>query len=132
MGPSGVWSPLASASEQAKTRPAKAPFGAAGSALHHGIRQGADSIDADIRRPTRQHTDFSTEFFSLKVEKGLTDYLTKLLPRLRTGGLIVAHDSSGQAHLMHDFFRAIVSNPDLETVFVDASRWGMCITRKMR
>jgi hypothetical protein len=23
-------------------------------------------------------------------------------------------------------------NPDLETVFVDASRWGMCITRKMR
>ena len=32
-------------------------------------------IDADIRRPTRQHTDFSTEFFSLKVEKGLTDYL---------------------------------------------------------
>lgn len=32
-------------------------------------------IDADIRRPTRQHTDFSTEFFSLKVDKGLTDYL---------------------------------------------------------
>ena len=32
-------------------------------------------IDADIRRPTRQHTDFSTAFFSLKVEKGLTDYL---------------------------------------------------------
>ena len=32
-------------------------------------------IDADIRRPTRQHTDFSTSFFSLKVEKGLTDYL---------------------------------------------------------
>ena len=32
-------------------------------------------IDADIRRPTKKHTDFSTEFFSLKVEKGLTDYL---------------------------------------------------------
>ena len=32
-------------------------------------------VDADIRRPTHGHTDFSTEFFSLKVEKGLTDYL---------------------------------------------------------
>ncbi len=32
-------------------------------------------IDADIRRPLQKHTDFSTEFFSLKVEKGLTDYL---------------------------------------------------------
>jgi protein-tyrosine kinase len=32
-------------------------------------------IDADIRRQTKQHTDFATEFFSLKVEKGLTDYL---------------------------------------------------------
>jgi non-specific protein-tyrosine kinase len=32
-------------------------------------------IDADIRRPTRQHTDFSTSFFSLKIEKGLSDYL---------------------------------------------------------
>jgi len=32
-------------------------------------------IDADIRRPTTKHTDFSTQFFSLKVEKGLTDYL---------------------------------------------------------
>ena len=65
-------------------------------------------------------------------KEGLTDYLTKLLPRLRPGGLVIAHDSSGQAHLMQDYLRAIVSNPDLETVLVDASRWGMCITRKMR
>lgn len=32
-------------------------------------------IDADIRKPTLQHTAFSTGFFSLDVEKGLTDYL---------------------------------------------------------
>jgi predicted O-methyltransferase YrrM len=65
-------------------------------------------------------------------KEGFTDYLTKLLPRLRPGGLILAHDSSGQAHLMHDYFQAIAAHPDLETVFVDASRWGLCITRKMR
>jgi len=32
-------------------------------------------IDADIRKPTQRHTSFATEFFSLNVEKGLTDYL---------------------------------------------------------
>ena len=32
-------------------------------------------IDADLRKPTKRHTAFSTEFFSLDVEFGLTDYL---------------------------------------------------------
>ena len=32
-------------------------------------------IDADLRKPTRRHTSFSTEFFSIDVEVGLTDYL---------------------------------------------------------
>ncbi len=32
-------------------------------------------IDADLRKPTRRHTAFSTEFFTLDVEVGLTDYL---------------------------------------------------------
>jgi len=65
-------------------------------------------------------------------KEGFTDYLSQLLPRVRGGGLIIAHDSSGQADQMHDYFQAIASNPDLETAFVDASRWGMCITRKMK
>lgn len=65
-------------------------------------------------------------------KEGFTDYLAKLLPLVREGGLIIAHDSSGQAHMMDDYFRAIVENPNLETVLVDASRWGMCITRKMK
>lgn len=65
-------------------------------------------------------------------KEGLTDYLKKLLPLVRPGGLIIAHDSSGQAYMMEDYFQAIAENPDLESVFVDASRWGMCITRKMQ
>jgi non-specific protein-tyrosine kinase len=32
-------------------------------------------IDADLRKPTKHHTSFSTEFFTLDVEVGLTDYL---------------------------------------------------------
>lgn len=62
----------------------------------------------------------------------VTDYLRKLPPLVRKGGLIIAHDSSGQAHMMADYFRAITENRDLETVLVDASRWDMCMTHKMQ
>lgn len=65
-------------------------------------------------------------------KEGFCDYLEKLLPLVRKGGLIIAHDSSGQADMMDDYFKAITENPALESVLVDASRWGMCITRKMR
>lgn len=32
-------------------------------------------IDADLRKPTKRHAAFSTDFFSIDVELGLTDYL---------------------------------------------------------
>jgi non-specific protein-tyrosine kinase len=32
-------------------------------------------VDADLRKPAKRHADFSTDFFSIDVEFGLTDYL---------------------------------------------------------
>jgi non-specific protein-tyrosine kinase len=32
-------------------------------------------VDADLRKPTKRHADFSTDFFSIDVEFGLTEYL---------------------------------------------------------
>lgn len=45
---------------------------------------------------------------------GYTDYLNKLLPLVRPGGLILSHnvDSTGQ-----DFIEAITTDPKLDTVF---------------
>jgi len=65
-------------------------------------------------------------------KEGFTDYLKQLLPLVRTGGLIIAHDSSGESHKMGDYFKAIAANRDLESVFIDPSPWGMVISRKMR
>ena len=87
---------------------------------------------------SQSHGKVAFGFFNIEIDLllldaekgGFTDYLDKLLPLVRAGGLIIAHDSSGQAHMMHDYFQAIASNPDLETAFVDASRWGTYITRK--
>jgi predicted O-methyltransferase YrrM len=97
-----------------------------------GVEDLVTLVEGDAHQ-TIQKLAGPIDVLLLDAEKeGLTDYLTKLLPRVRVGGLILAHDSSGQAHLMHDYFQALASNPDLETVFVDASRWGLCLTRKMR
>jgi len=97
-----------------------------------GVEDLVTLVEGDAHQ-TIQKQAGPIDVLLLDAEKeGLTDYLTKLLPRVRVGGLILAHDSSGQAHMMHDYFRAIAANPDLETVFVDASRWGLCLTRKMR
>jgi predicted O-methyltransferase YrrM len=97
-----------------------------------GVEELVTLVEGDAHG-TIQRLAGPIDLLLLDAEKeGFPDYLTKLLPRLRPGGLILAHDSSGQAHLMHDYFQAITAHPDLETVFVDASRWGLCITRKMR
>ena len=97
-----------------------------------GVEDLVTLVEGDAHETIVRLTE-PIDLLLLDAEKeGFTDYLKKLLPLVRTGGLIIAHDSSGQAHMMEDYFQAIVGNPDLETVFVDASRWGMAITRKMR
>jgi len=97
-----------------------------------GVEDLVTLVEGDAHE-TIQKLAGPIDLLLLDAEKeGFTDYLTKLLPRVRPGGLILAHDSSGQAHLMHDYFQALAAHPDLETVFVDASRWGLCITRKMQ
>jgi caffeoyl-CoA O-methyltransferase len=57
---------------------------------------------------------------------GYTDYLNKLLPLVRPGGLILTHnvDSTGQ-----DFIEAITTNPALDTVF---QVHGLGVTLKKR
>ena len=97
-----------------------------------GVEALVTLVEGDAHETVKKLTG-PIDVVLLDAEKeGFTDYLRKLLPLVRVGGLIIAHDSSGQADQMEDYFQAIVSDPDLETVFVDASRWGMAVTRKMR
>lgn len=59
-------------------------------------------------------------------KEGYIDYLNKLLPLVRPGGLILAHnvDATGQ-----DFIKAITTDPSLETVFQVR---GLSVTLKKR
>ncbi len=64
-------------------------------------------------------------------KQGYLDYFTKLLPLVRPGGLIVAHNMAspppGPA-----FVKAITTNPELETLFVNMESMGLGITLKKR
>ncbi len=63
-------------------------------------------------------------------KEGYNDYLTKLLPKVRPGGLIIAHNiSPGMAD--PKFLAAITTNPDLETIFYQQGG-GVSVTLKKR
>ncbi len=58
---------------------------------------------------------------------GYIDYLNKLLPLLRPGGLILAHNSN----MVPDYVKAVTSRPDLETLFY-MQGGGLAVTLKKR
>jgi predicted O-methyltransferase YrrM len=64
-------------------------------------------------------------------KEGYIDYLNKLMPLVRPGGLVVAHNMNiGQAD--PDYLKAITTNPDLETLFLHMEGAGVGVTLKKR
>lgn len=63
---------------------------------------------------------------------GYADYIEKLLPLVRPGGLILAHNTTNSGRRMPDYFTAVTTNPALDTIFVNRQNVGMGITLKKR
>jgi len=62
---------------------------------------------------------------------GYLDYLNKLLPFVRPGGLVVAHNMRVPPP-DPKYVNAITTNPDLETVFLNMHSAGVAVTLKKR
>jgi predicted O-methyltransferase YrrM len=60
-------------------------------------------------------------------KEGYVDYLNKVLPLVRPGGLILAHN----VEMVPDYDRAVTTNADLETVFY-MQGGGLAVTLKKR
>jgi len=58
---------------------------------------------------------------------GYVDYLNKLLPLVRPGGLILAHN----VDMVPDYVKAVTSSPDLETILYTEGA-GLAVTLKKR
>jgi caffeoyl-CoA O-methyltransferase len=64
-------------------------------------------------------------------KQGYNDYLTKLLPLVRPGGLIVAHNMEMFAK-NSDYVKAVTTNPQLDTLFLNMQRGRIAISMKKR
>jgi caffeoyl-CoA O-methyltransferase len=62
-------------------------------------------------------------------KSGYLDYLNQLLPLVRPGGLILA-DNMHQPKPSPDFIKAITTNPNLETIFLNMESTGISVTLK--
>jgi predicted O-methyltransferase YrrM len=58
---------------------------------------------------------------------GYVDYLHKLLPLVRPGGLILAHN----VEMVPDYVKAVTTNPELETIFY-MQGGGLAVTLRKR
>ncbi len=61
---------------------------------------------------------------------GYMDYLNKVLPLVRSGGLILAHNTTNSGPAMQDYLKAITTKPNLETIFLHKDDRGISVTLK--
>lgn len=63
---------------------------------------------------------------------GYTDYLKKLMPLVRPGGMILAHNTTNSGRQMPDYFTAVTTDPNLDTIFLGQQTIGIGVTLKKR
>ena len=98
-------------------------------------RAGVDGlitlILGDAHETVKQHAEPIDILFLDADKEGYIDYLDKLLPLVRPGGLIIAHNMNPR-QADPDFVKAITTNPDLETAFLHMEGSGVGVTMKKR
>lgn len=61
---------------------------------------------------------------------GYPDYIEKILPLLRPGGLIIAHNTTSHGKHMDKYFDAVLEKPEFETFFLHVDSAGVGVTMK--
>lgn len=88
-------------------------------------------ILGDAHETVKQHKDPIDILFLDADKEGYIDYLEKLLPLLRPGGLVIAHNmNTRQAD--PNFVSAITEDPNLETLILLKEGTGVSVTLKKR
>jgi len=96
-----------------------------------GVDDVITIIEGDAHETIKQHKEPIDVVFLDAEKKGYVDYLEKLLPLVRPGGLILGHDMHRP---MPDprYIEAITKNPDLDTSFIMMESYGISMTLKKR
>lgn len=96
-----------------------------------GVDDVITIIKGDAHETVKQHKEPIDVVFLDADKKGYVDYLAKLLPLVRPGGLILGHDMHGR---MPDprYIKAITTDPALDTSFIMMESFGISMTVKKR
>jgi caffeoyl-CoA O-methyltransferase len=96
-----------------------------------GVADLITIIEGDAHQTISQHKEPIDVLFLDADKEGYIDYLEKLLPLVRRGGLILAHNMR-QPPPDPRYIEAITTNPELETTFVLMDGAGIGVTLKKR
>ena len=96
-----------------------------------GVDQIVTVIEGDAHQEITKLKDPIDIAFVDADKPGYPDYVAKLLPLLKPGGLFIAHNAR-QFAPDSPFIRAITTSPDLETLFLNTQAMGIAVTLKKR
>jgi predicted O-methyltransferase YrrM len=130
-GISGLWFCLALEKTGGKLTTFEYDSGRAASATANFKKAGVDRlvtlVQGDAHETVSRLKDPIDIVFIDADKEGYIDYLNKLLPLVRPGGLILAHNIG----MVRDYIKVVTGNPDLDTVFY-RDGGGLAITLKKR
>jgi len=135
IGYSGIWFCLALEKTGGKLTTFEIDTGRANRAKENFKRAGVDKLVTVMLGDAHEEVKklkAPIDILFLDADKeGYVDYLDKLLPLLRPGGLVIAHNMNrNQADPR--YLKAITTNPDLETLFLNLQNSGIGVSMKKR
>lgn len=130
-GYSGLWLCLALQGTGGKLTTFEIDPGRASLAREHfkqaGVEQMVTLVEGDAHKNIARLKAPIDVIFIDAEKDGYLDYLDRLLPLVRKGGLILAHN----VNMVAEYNKAVTTNPDLETIFF-MEGGGLAITMKKR
>ena len=134
-GYSGIWFCMALRKTGGKLVTYEIDAGRAAKARANFKRAGVENlvtlIEGDAHQEVTELKDPIDILFLDADKEGYIDYLEKLLPLLRPGGLVVAHNMNVR-QADPKFVKAITTNPELETLFLHMDTSGVAVSMKKR
>ena len=97
-----------------------------------GVENLVTIVEGDAHETVTKLKDPIDILFIDADKPGYADYVEKLLPLVRPGGLILAHNTTNSGRRMPDYFTAVTTDPNLDSIFLGQQSIGIGVTLKKR